>query len=187
MTRSNTVINTGESMTHWIFICLALIGLSSLPAHAGARAANGVYAMDCLKPGSGYIIDIKADNMVTIEKNGKTYKNGILSYSFLEEKRHADFVVAILFDDTPSPIYTRNGKPSWIEIWNDGTSLYALENGKRSARLAYCGRLDEKSVISAASPSNTWIDMAIRNKWLILSAIIPILLLMIAYLNRKSR
>lgn len=117
-----------------VFVLATMIAGPSL---AGERG-SGFYAADCGSPGGGYAIIINKDGTAQIDSDPDSYKNVLTSYSFFGNATPSDFVIAILFDEKNSPLPPYKGQPGWLEIWDNGKSLYALENGRASKELIFC-------------------------------------------------
>jgi len=99
---------------------------------------SGYYAQDCAHPGGGYNIVIYKDGTAMVEGDPDVYEHLLTSYSFFGKDTPSDFLIAILFDAKNSPLPPYKGQTGWIEIWKNGNSLYALENGRASKELKLC-------------------------------------------------
>ncbi len=126
-------------MINKLVSAFTLVVMTSGPALAGERG-SGYYAANCKDSGGGYAITINKDGTASVDRDPKSYENVLTSYSFFGKDTPSDFVIAIMFDEKNSPLPAYKGQSGWIEIWDNGKSLYALENGRASKKLKLCAK-----------------------------------------------
>ena len=107
-----------------------------------SEPGSGSYAKNCAHAKAGYNFFINKDGSVAVETSKALYKDAITSYSFFGNDTPSDFLVAIMFNEKHSPLPAYKGKTGWIEIWKKDGGYYALENGRASKELKFCGKLD---------------------------------------------
>jgi len=109
------------------------------PAFAEEQG-TGFYADSCGYPERVYDISIYDDGLAeVIVNNNALYSNVDTSYSFFGDTTPSDFLVAVMFNPGDSPLPDYKGSTGWIEIWYGENNLYALENGRASKELSFCG------------------------------------------------
>jgi len=121
------------------YATLLIAGLLATPAFAEEQG-TGIYADSCGYPDRTYDISIYDDGLAeVIVNNNALFSNVDTSYSFFGDSTPSDFLVAIMFNPGDSPLPDYKGQTGWIEIWYGENSLYALENGRGSKELSFCG------------------------------------------------